>query len=365
MVEPSFMKNIACNLIYNDGDEGVYVGFNGRCSIENIINNVEAGISRWCSQPQCNCRKFYDNNFKGSFPGTYPNCTESVIFENWEFNPGFTFVGNIPFVMHKVGKGKVAILTTKFSGDDESERKIIGLFKIKDVLDNKHGVTSYSRYRLRLTLEEAKQVDFWAYYRNTKDLIPRWSQPRFRYLADNQVAAILHDLISIVKNDSKKSMLLDLLKKDFQEYSGKKPEVQGAINENIPHKVALKRKYGLGGESEEHKSLKKYIANHPEAVNLNPLKVRSKLEHQYVSGDCVDILFEPTSGNQNAVVEIELDRVLPGIHQAIKYRALRCAELGVDLDSDKVKAKIVAWAFTIQEVELCRKYNIEYFKLKL
>lgn len=358
------MKNIACNLIYNDGDEGVKVGFNGRCSIQNIIYNVEKNSSRWCNQEDCTCNKYYNSGFKRGevdFP-----CNESEVFSKWIWTPGGNFKTKEPFIIRFVGKGKVAILTTGFSNTPESERKIVGFFKIDDVTEDGHCIHASRKFRLRLTLDEAKQLNYWSYYRNEGNpKLIRWSQPRFRYLEDMQVAAILHDILSIVHDASTKSMVAQLLKTDFPIYSDNRPTVKGAIDNDTVKKTFLERKYGKGGESKEHKALKKHIASHPELIGLSKSQVRSIIEHNYISGDLVDILFEPIKGNQNTVVEIELDNVMPGIHQAIKYRALRCSQLGYELNSELVNATVVAWKFNESEKKLCKKYGIDFYAIKL
>lgn len=357
------MKNIACNLIYNNGDEGIYVGFKKRCDIQNIIYNVEIDSGRWCSQPACSCRKFYDRNFKGSVE-EYP-CNESRLFENWEWNPGNEFKTGEPFRILNSGTGKIAILTTRFANSPEEERKIVGFLKIKDLKDDNHQVVALRKQSLRLTIEEAKELNFWNYHRNKKSLNPMWRQGRFRYLEDEQVAAILHDLKDVVQNETTQSMISELLQNDFKDFSDIRPEVNGSLKEKFVKKVFLKRKYGKGGEGKEHKELKDYVSKNPDKIGLIKSKVKPIVEHLYVSGDLVDILFEPLQGEINTVVEIELDNVLPGIHQAIKYRALRCSQLGLNLSDKNVKATIVAWKLNHKEKNLCLKYNIDFFEIKL
>lgn len=356
------MKNLACNLLYNNGDEGIYVGFKKRCDIENISYNVELGNSRWCSQPKCSCRKYYDRGFNGNVE-EYP-CNESYLFETWQWNPGSDFKTDKAFKIKQSGAGKIAILTTRFANCVEAERKIIGFLKINKLV-NEFEVFALKKQSLRLTMDEAQELNFWNYHRNTKDLIPLWRQGRFRYLEDKQVAAILHDLMDIVRNETTKSMIKKLLENDFANCSKKRPTVKGALNQAIVKKAWLKIKYGKGGEGKEHKQLKEYVAKHPEKIGLLRNKVKSKIEHPYISGDLVDILFEPTLGKINTVVEIELDRIVPGIHQAIKYRALRCSQLGLSLTDTNVKATIVAWKISQVEKQLCRKYGIDYFEIKL
>lgn len=357
------MKNIACNLIYNNGDEGIYVGFKKRCNIQNIIANVELDSGRWCSQPSCSCKKFYDRGFKGNVDD-FP-CNESSLFESWEWNPGNEYKTGYPFRILQSGTGKIAVLTTRFTGCSESERKIIGFLKIKDIVNDFHQVIGLKKQSLRLTMDEAQELNFWNYHRNNKSTTPMWRQGRFRYLEDIQVATILHDLKDVVQNETMQSMIGHLLENDFSNFATIRPSIKGALEESTVKKIHLKRKYGKGGESKEHKQLKEYIAQNPDKIGLKKSDVTAIIEHPYISGDIVDILFAPTKGASNTVVEIELDNVEPGIHQAIKYRALRCSQLGLALTDKSVKATIVAWQFKQSEKNLCDKYGIDYFTVKL
>ncbi|MCK0137313.1 hypothetical protein [Arenibacter sp. S6351L] len=358
------MENIACNLIYNNGDEDIFVGFKQRCEIQNIIYNVEKGRGRWCSQPACSCKKYYKRGFKGPVED-YP-CNESTLFETWTWNPGNKFKTGEPFRMLRTGKGKIAILTTCFPSTSESERKIVGFLKIKDLVDDHHQIIGQKNQSLRLTLDEAKELDFWLYHKNNNNSSkPDWKQGRFRYLADEQVATILHDLVQVVQNASTQSMILKLLESDFPDYAIERPIVEGAIKGSYTKKVMLKRKYGKGGESPAHKKLKEYIAKNPSLIGLSSKNFIAKIEHQFISGDLVDILFEPLNGQTNTVVEIELDNVLPGIHQAIKYRVLRCSQLKKPLTYSKIKATIVAWKLNDSERQLCNQYEIDYYEIKL
>lgn len=357
------MKNIACKLIYNNGGEGVYVGFKERCDIKNIIYNIETGSGRWCSQAACPCRKYYDSGFKQRKVEDYP-CNESRLFELWEWNPGAVFKTGEHFTIKHSGVGKYAILTTRFPDSTEAERKIVGFLKIKHITDY-HYITGIKKWSLRLPLEEAKELNFWNYHINDNTNIPMWRSKSFRYITDDQVAAILHDLRDIVQNVSTKSLIGELLEKDFPTYAKHKPIVKGALDGKALENTELQRKYGKGGESKEHKNLKEFIAKNPKIVGLNKSAVNPFQEHRFLSGDRVDILFEAKKGGLNKVVEIELDNVEPGIHQAIKYRTLRCSQLGLKLTDKNISAAVVAWKFSDVEVELCKKYGIEFIQYKL
>jgi hypothetical protein len=84
-----------------------------------------------------------------------------------------------------------------------------------------------------------------------------------------------------------------------------------------------------GGENEDHRRLKGYIAEHPEAIGL-ALESAAQMEYLFVAGDRADIVFG-TGPDAWTVVEIkngEIGELVKGLYQAIKYRALLQAEKG-------------------------------------
>ena len=121
---------------------------------------------------------------------------------------------------------------------------------------------------------------------------------------------------------------------------------------------------GPYGEGKDHKELKEWIAEHPGEINL--YNVRSyELEHPFISGDAVDILFE-RNDDTDVVVEVEIGDPLPGCYQAIKYRALRCAERGIELGSQNVTAVVVTPRRIPDETKaFCDWYDIRYFDKRL
>lgn len=77
----------------------------------------------------------------------------------------------------------------------------------------------------------------------------------------------------------------------------------------------------------------------------------------------MDILFELE--DDDIVVEIETIDAMPGCHQAIKYRALRCAQRGIPLSSEKVIAYLVAWDISDAVAAFCQKYGIRQISTKI
>jgi hypothetical protein len=108
------------------------------------------------------------------------------------------------------------------------------------------------------------------------------------------------------------------------------------------HLAATSSRLG-SGESEAHKSLKMRIARHPEIIGLNAV-TSVALEHQYPSGDRVDLMFE-SAGSKWMVVEVELEGVVEtvtGLFQAVKYRALQQAVLCTEKRQGSVFAILAA-----------------------
>lgn len=91
---------------------------------------------------------------------------------------------------------------------------------------------------------------------------------------------------------------------------------------------------------------------------------RTETEYVFTSGDTADIVFE-LNGNKYAVVEIETNYPDPGCHQALKYKVLKCAELGLDIKSSNVEAILVALS-VLQEVrDFSNKYGIRFVEIIL
>ena len=118
--------------------------------------------------------------------------------------------------------------------------------------------------------------------------------------------------------------------------------------------------HGEGGESEAHRRLKLYVSKHPSMLDLHPDAI-FELEHEFCTGDRVDLLFE-NHRPVRVVVEAELGgetNLIVGVHQAIKYRSLAAAEKTYPLDSPKVRAFVVAYEPGGESVHaLARGYDV-------
>ena len=129
------------------------------------------------------------------------------------------------------------------------------------------------------------------------------------------------------------------------------------------NQILRARAHDIGIESSDHKELKEWIADNPQTIGLHDVRDK-KIEYVFPSGDRVDIVFE-LKNNRYAVVEIETSDALPGCYQALKYKTLKCAELGLPVTSSSVEAKVVAWDFEPFIKYFCSKYRITTHKKKL
>ncbi|MEW6003531.1 MAG: hypothetical protein AB1638_12920, partial [Nitrospirota bacterium] len=304
------------------------------------------------------------------FQGNRPvdPCMESVLFRDWKYGAGWYHTGaraGTPIHLSDVGVGKVTILTTRFPNDNEIDRRIIGFFKIDRVTNNPGEETivyADKQFQLRLPMEEAKELYFWDYYSTLGGA--RWNTGLIRYLSDDQVIRILTDLKDTLRDEMAKAMVITLLNRDFSNISPPPaigPRIQKSGNRT--KRISMVRKYGSGGEGIDHKKLKEWIAENPEKIGLSCVK-RTEIEYVFTSGDVVDIVFE-IDGNKGAVVEIETIEPYTGCFQVLKYKVLKCAELGVDIKSPEVEAILVAWTIPQQVRDFCNKYGIRFVEKKL
>jgi hypothetical protein len=358
-------KHVAIKCTYNNGNEGVFVGFNGTCSEDIIKWNIDNGRI-WCSQKDCECRKYYDTGFKGSRP--IDPCYESVLFRDWQYGAGWYHTGKragTPIHLSNVDKGKIAILTTRFPNDDEIDRRIIGFFKIARVTNNPNEETiliADKAFCIRLPMEEAKELYFWDYYSTRGGA--RWNTGLIRYLNDDQTVRILVDLQQTLRDEKAKAIVDDILSKDFlmavpPPASGPRIKRSG----NRSKRISTVRKYGSGGEGQDHKMLKEWVAQNPKDIGLTNVE-KTDIEYVFISGDTADIIFK-LSNDRYAVVEIETIDPLPGCHQTLKYRTLKCAELGLDITSLEVEGILVAWSIPKKVKDFCDRYRIRFVEKKL
>ncbi len=364
-------SHVALKATYNNGGEGVRVGFAGTCSRDIIKLNVHDEPRSFCSMKDCGCARFFRQGMKGPPPDG--PCYESELFVDWRFAAGWNHNGvriNTPRRLPSLNPdgGGVALVTTRFPGDSEGKRKVVGFFRIGRVENppNKETwIIGDSRRGVRLLLDEARVFDFWDYYTNPSKGPPDWRQGLIRYLRDSQVRAFLQDFASISHDERARNVAKSLLGELSPSSSKERwtfPQVPTSPGRAV-QRLSLERKYGRGGEGPQHRDLKEWVRRHPDFLGYEPTS-KGEAEHRFLSGDLVDVLLSTPEG-RFAAVEIETDDPWPGAHQALKYRVLKCAEEGFSLNSPKVDAVLVAWSIPADLRRFCKKYQVRVFEKKV
>ena len=357
--------SIAVKCIYNDGGEGFLVGFEGACSLD-LMQKYVKSPQLYCGSGRCPCHTYYfQDHLQGERPA-FP-CMESRLFRDWEIGVGEGRESGNGDSGHLAGTapGRFAVLTTTFLGDLESERTIVGLFQIGHVTEEGGAVRVIAAPtgRVRLPLEEARQLFFWAYC-DTESHRPEWHSGLFRDLDDGQVHRILVDVAETVRDESTRAEVEALVQRAFG--SGPAPPASGCLRDKSLRRkgeIAQLRKYGAGGEGQDHRRLKDWLRQHPEDIGITDA-IHATAEYVFPSGDCADLVFQRRDGGWS-VVAIETTAPLAGAYQVIQHRALLCAEQGLALNDPEVDALLVAWSFPGPVEEFCRRYDVGIRKFRL
>lgn len=241
--------NIAFKCNYCDGGRSdEQVGFNGVCSDEMIRNNIELEKRTWCSSDDCECGDYLIGNSTRSeldnihSDGGYV-CYESQMLRDWRALAGIVQRGERagqPMKLNKVQNNSLCVLTTRIPNSTEKDRFIFGVFLVDETYEGDNSEEGYvstkSKYRIKLSPEQAKRMLFWDYHENdNQPEVAVWSSGLHRYFEDEQAIQILRDIVSLKRRTDEEE-----LSKEFLLYFSKINNVD--IN-SVPEKNgALQRK---------------------------------------------------------------------------------------------------------------------------
>jgi hypothetical protein len=129
--------------------------------------------------------------------------------------------------------------------------------------------------------------------------------------------------------------------------------------------IATGRKYGPGGESPFHKSLRIWVKNNPGAIHAAFVNASTETEVDLDSGDRVDVVYK--LADRIAVLEVksrisnEVD-LTRGVFQCVKYRAVRQA---MDVRDDAVvEAYLITETPLPGEISaLVKRHNIRHVRV--
>ena len=189
------------------------VGFKGVCSPEQIKYNIEKEKRAWCSNENSPCGRYYRGMItyaellaihKESFV-----CYESRMLNEWRADAGEDLSSSGTGKARRITSAKqngLAVLTTVFP--DTTERVIFGVF-ITGVVDEGDDlsagyVKADPEYTIELTPEEAKQLNFWDYYKNAGNPdSTQWGTGLYRYLSNDVCVKILSKIVEIKSGEEK------------------------------------------------------------------------------------------------------------------------------------------------------------------
>ena len=212
-------SNAAFKLNYcNGGKTALTFGFNGVCSEAIIRYNIEKEHRVWCSNPYCNCRRFFDGkiSYKKLLQicggQNYP-CQESIALRDWVTFAGADANGD-PRKFRGAVVNKLGIFTTV--PPNEKERIIFGAFMMQEIFegdDDNGGVIRGNRdYCLELTPKEARTVRFWDYYENPNTPEKHlWGSGLVRYFDDDTAVKILQAMLDAKEDKEGKNKARRLL----------------------------------------------------------------------------------------------------------------------------------------------------------
>lgn len=124
--------------------------------------------------------------------------------------------------------------------------------------------------------------------------------------------------------------------------------------------------FGTGGEGDEHKSIKDYLAHHPETIGIKGVK-SYKLEYDLLSGDRLDVYFE-CSRNKHFAIEVKPSfstdaEITRGIFQCIKYKAVMDAMRVVENKNyDNFVILVTTRELSTSNKQLAADLNVRYIE---
>ena len=232
-------NNLAFKCNFCDGGcSSDCIGYKGVCSDDQIGYNIEVRHHSWCSNAKSPCRKYVDGKITREELDAINTGTGSVCYESRMLTAWTAAAGEDLDEENGISKGRriqdassnsLAVLTTRYPNTEEDDRIIFGVFVTGEAIegdeDNAGYVVAKDGYTIELTPDEAKQMKFWHYYKNSDGGI-RWSQRLYRYLKDSTCARILADIVNVKTNPAEKAHAKIVLEYYCQ--------IKGIDAENIP-----------------------------------------------------------------------------------------------------------------------------------
>ena len=167
---------------------------------------------------------------------------QASAFDEWKIFTGTVQSGQnegSPNRAPRLAPNSAALLTVRDEEQAEEERKIIGIYMVKETffgnLCEDGMVESHEDFRIQLTDEESEKMLFWNYYIN-KNYPHRktWNSGKFRYYDNEWTVQILRDLMQL-KTDEEEIEKLEKFLEYFSQMNAldvdEIPEAAGALKQ--------------------------------------------------------------------------------------------------------------------------------------
>jgi hypothetical protein len=219
-------NNIAFKCNYCDGGKSrCNVGFSKVCSEETIKYNIKIAKHIWCCSSSSLCQKYLDGEISKDELKDYSDkdgfiCYESQMLRLWRAYAGITQNGTNkgkPMKLRNVCTNSLALLTTRLPYTDDKGRFIFAVFLVNESYEGDNVeegfVDANPKFKLQLSLKEAKELKFWDFYFNpNKPEKMVLGSGLHRYLTNIQSAQVLKKICEIKKGTPEEELSEEFLK---------------------------------------------------------------------------------------------------------------------------------------------------------
>ena len=217
---------IAFKMNYCDGGgDAEHIGYRGICGDAVIRYNIAKAKHSWCSNDECECKKFFDGKISRRKLETFwaPDdperytCYESALLRDWFVEAGWNADGVTPRKINNVEERHLCVLTTKYPDKPEDSRFVFALFIIHEIFsgdaDNAGHVAAGEDFCLEFRPREAEQMKFWDIYQNPN--APnriQWGSGLFRYFDDATAVKFLERAVEVKRGTPEENFAKEILR---------------------------------------------------------------------------------------------------------------------------------------------------------
>lgn len=188
--------------------------------VDKILADIDADIKLQREKEQRESEKMrllrslpLNANSQAAF-GFFYNDRKKVA-ENWnvflgDFRSGYN--RGKPRIPSRIYPNSACLLTFREKNDQEEKRYIWGVFMARENFVGPECtdgiIPAHEKYRIILTENESKDLEFWKYFSNEPGSQRKWGSVEFKYFSNMAMAHILHDILAI-KHDTDQQQLCE------------------------------------------------------------------------------------------------------------------------------------------------------------